>query len=61
MSPVLLCPPPQEFAFLIKDLTKSNSTVRFLPATTDDPRQRKPDITTARREIGWSPKVSDYS
>lgn len=47
----------QDFAVLIKDLTGSNSTIRSLPATTDDPKQRRPDITTAKREIGWSPKV----
>ena len=28
-----------------------------MPATRDDPRQRKPDITTAKREIGWQPVV----
>jgi UDP-glucuronate decarboxylase len=38
-------------------LTQSNSTIRFLPKTEDDPRQRKPDITTAKNKIGWSPKV----
>ena len=47
----------QDFAILIKDLTGSNSTIRALPATTDDPKQRRPDITTAKRELGWSPKV----
>jgi UDP-glucuronate decarboxylase len=31
--------------------------VKFLPATKDDPRQRKPDITTAKTQIGWQPKV----
>lgn len=42
---------------LIKELTASNSTIRFLPATRDDPKQRKPDITTAKEKLGWSPKV----
>ena len=28
-----------------------------LPATKDDPRQRKPDITTAKVQLGWEPKV----
>lgn len=42
---------------MIKELTGSNSTVKFLPATEDDPKQRRPDITTARERIGWSPKV----
>ena len=46
-----------DFAVLIKDITGSNSTIQMLPATKDDPRQRKPDITCARNNIGWSPKV----
>lgn len=46
-----------EFAKLIKELTHSNSTIRMLPATTDDPRQRRPDITTAKTELGWQPVV----
>lgn len=46
-----------DFATLIKDITKSNSTIKMLPATTDDPQQRRPDITTAREKIGWAPKV----
>jgi nucleoside-diphosphate-sugar epimerase len=42
---------------LIKDLTRSNSTVKFLPKTEDDPRQRRPDITLAKRVLGWKPEV----
>lgn len=42
---------------LIKELTGSNATIKHLPATQDDPRKRRPDITTAKRELGWSPKV----
>lgn len=34
----------QDFAVLIKQLTNSNSTIKNLPATKDDPRQRKPGI-----------------
>ena len=47
----------KDFAVLIKELTVSNSSIRFLPATQDDPRQRRPDITVAKTKIGWSPKV----
>ena len=39
-------------------MTKSSSEISFLPATKDDPTQRKPDITTAKRELNWQPKVS---
>lgn len=47
----------KDFAVLIKELTGSNSTIRFLPATKDDPKQRRPDITMAKEKLGWSPKV----
>jgi len=47
----------KDFADFIKTLTNSNSTIRKLPATKDDPQQRRPDITTAKREIGWEPVV----
>ena len=48
----------KDFAHKIHKLIASNSTIKFLPATTDDPKQRKPDITTAKREIGWRPQVT---
>lgn len=46
------------FAHKIHAMTKSNSTIKILPSTTDDPKQRKPDITTAKRELGWQPRVN---
>jgi UDP-glucuronate decarboxylase len=48
----------KDFAEYIKDITGSASEISFLPATKDDPSQRKPDITTAKRELGWEPKVT---
>jgi nucleoside-diphosphate-sugar epimerase len=48
----------QDFAVLIKELTQSNSTIVMLPKTKDDPKQRRPDITTAKERLGWSPKVA---
>ena len=44
------------FAETIKKLTGSSSKIVRLPATTDDPRQRKPDITVAKKHIGWAPQ-----
>jgi dTDP-glucose 4,6-dehydratase len=29
----------------------------FLPLPTDDPKQRRPDITKAKNILGWEPKV----
>ena len=46
-----------DFATIIKDITKSNSQIKLLPATQDDPSQRKPDITVAKKELGWKPVV----
>ena len=48
----------KHFAEYIKEITGSGSEISFLPATKDDPTQRKPDITTAKRELEWSPRVS---
>lgn len=46
----------KSFAEAVRDLTRSNSSIVHLPATEDDPRQRKPDITVAREHIGWAPR-----
>ncbi len=46
-----------EIAQLILKLTGSRSELNFRPLPQDDPRQRKPDITLARRRLGWEPKV----
>ena len=48
----------KDFATVIHKTIQSNSTIMHMPATTDDPRQRKPDITVAKARIGWQPKVS---
>jgi UDP-glucuronate decarboxylase len=48
----------KDFAEYIKDITGSDSEISFLPATKDDPTQRKPDISTAKRELNWEPKVT---
>jgi UDP-glucuronate decarboxylase len=34
------------------------SKLTFHPLPADDPRQRKPDITVAKAELGWEPRVS---
>jgi UDP-glucuronate decarboxylase len=48
----------KKFAEYIKRLTSSDSKIVFLPKNQDDPSQRKPDISTAKRELNWSPKVT---
>lgn len=47
----------REFAELIRRLTGSSSTILYEPLPVDDPKQRRPDITRARRILGWEPKV----
>uniref|UniRef100_A0A7S2XL72 UDP-glucuronate decarboxylase n=1 Tax=Attheya septentrionalis TaxID=420275 RepID=A0A7S2XL72_9STRA len=47
----------EDFAKYIKDLTHSQSEIKFLPKSQDDPSQRKPDITTAKRELNWEPQI----
>ncbi|HEB50232.1 MAG TPA: SDR family oxidoreductase [Desulfobulbus sp.] len=46
-----------ELAEQIIDLTGSGSEIVFKPLPSDDPRQRRPDITLAREKLGWEPRV----
>lgn len=47
-----------EFAKKIKKFTDTKSKVVFKPLPADDPMQRRPDITLARKKLKWEPKVS---
>lgn len=38
-------------------LTGSRSQIVYRPLPLDDPKQRKPDIGLAKKELGWEPKV----
>ncbi|MDR7274876.1 GDP-mannose 4,6-dehydratase [Catenuloplanes atrovinosus] len=46
-----------ELALLIRELAGSSSPIEHRPADADDPRQRRPDIGRAKRELGWEPLV----
>ncbi|RXK53163.1 SDR family oxidoreductase [Oleiharenicola lentus] len=53
---------PGEFTMLelaqnVLKLTKSKSKIVHKPLPTDDPKQRQPDITLARKYLKWEPKV----
>lgn len=48
----------KEFANYIKRLTKSESEIKMLNKTEDDPSRRRPDISLAKEKLNWSPKVS---
>ncbi|MDH7482187.1 MAG: SDR family oxidoreductase [Armatimonadota bacterium] len=47
-----------DFANLVLKLTGSKSKITFAPLPADDPRQRRPDISKAKRILKWEPKVS---
>lgn len=46
-----------ELANAVLDITGSSSTIEHRPLPQDDPKQRQPDITLARKELGWEPSV----
>lgn len=50
--------PVLEFAREIIRRTESRSGIVFKPLPTDDPRQRRPDISRARTLLHWEPKTS---
>jgi dTDP-glucose 4,6-dehydratase len=47
-----------ECAKLVLKVTGSKSEIVYEPLPQDDPKQRCPDISMAKRELNWSPKVS---
>jgi UDP-glucuronate decarboxylase len=47
----------RELAEAIIKLTKSSSRIVKMPLPTDDPKQRRPDISNARALLGWTPTV----
>lgn len=60
-SPVNLGNPDEmtilEFAKKIIEITGSKSPIVYQPLPTDDPKQRRPDITKAKELLDWQPKV----
>lgn len=47
----------KDFAEEVKKLTGTKSDIIYEPLPQDDPKQRQPDITKARKLLGWEPKV----
>ena len=47
-----------ELADKVKEITGSKSEISHLPLPADDPTRRKPDISLAKSELGWSPEIS---
>ena len=46
-----------EFGKLVLKLTGSQSQIAYKPLPQDDPKQRRPDISKARKLLGWEPQV----
>ena len=46
-----------EFAKLIIEMTNSKSKIIYKPLPSDDPIQRKPDISLAKEKLNWEPSV----
>ena len=47
----------RELADLVIELTGSPSRIDHRPLPTDDPVQRKPDISRATQYLGWTPRI----
>ncbi|HXH58339.1 UDP-glucuronic acid decarboxylase family protein [Iamia sp.] len=47
----------RQLAELVIEVTGSSSEIRYAPLPVDDPAQRRPDISLARRELGWEPTI----
>jgi nucleoside-diphosphate-sugar epimerase len=45
-------------ARLVLEVSGSTSRITFAPRPDDDPSVRRPDLTVARRELGWEPTTS---
>jgi nucleoside-diphosphate-sugar epimerase len=48
----------REIADLVLQLSGSSSSLDYRSLPSDDPTRRRPDITKARRVLGWEPRVS---
>ncbi|GHO52193.1 UDP-glucuronic acid decarboxylase family protein [Ktedonobacter robiniae] len=46
-----------DYAHEIIKLCNSRSNILFEPVRVDDPERRRPDITKARRVLGWEPRI----
>jgi dTDP-glucose 4,6-dehydratase len=47
----------KEFAEEVLKLTGTDVKISYQPLPADDPKQRKPDISKAKKLLGWEPKV----
>lgn len=48
----------RELAEMVVDITGSKSKLIFTPLPSDDPKQRQPDISKAKKVLDWEPKIA---
>jgi dTDP-glucose 4,6-dehydratase len=48
----------KDFAEEILKLTEAKSKIVYMPLPADDPKQRKPDISKAKKMLDWEPKIN---
>jgi UDP-glucuronate decarboxylase len=48
----------KQLAELVIEMTDSESKLIFKPLPEDDPLQRQPDISLAKKELGWEPSIN---
>ncbi len=46
-----------ELATMIRDMVGNDNTIEYKEEVEDDPKRRKPDISVAKNELNWEPKV----
>jgi len=47
----------KELADLVKEKINKNLNIVYKPLPSDDPTQRRPDITLAKTKLNWEPKI----
>lgn len=47
----------KELAELVLVLTGSKSKIKYIETAVSDPKQRRPDISLAKKKLGWRPKI----
>jgi UDP-glucuronate decarboxylase len=48
----------EELAELVLELTGADVSLAYKPLPQDDPKQRQPDISLAKKTLGWEPKIA---
>ena len=46
-----------EFAQAVLSLMPDKGSIKYMPALPDDPKKRRPDISKAKKLLGWEPHV----